>query len=213
MEVEKRIMVNGGMKLPVGYRFHPTEQELILHYLLPKALASPLPSSIIPVFDDFFSHPLTFPGDQEERQRYFFCKKKQEVSGNAHRIKTSSGDGYWKAIRKEREVIARGRTVGIRRTLVFYGTNNSSANCNKTRWCMTEYSLAGFASTKVFGEWAVYKVYKRKESKGRRQRISEGRDHEEEDLNCIHFTIGTDHETCPPPPSPPTSADESGSII
>lgn len=60
--MEKRIVVNGGMRLPIGYRFHPTEQELILHYLLPKAFASPLPSSIIPVFDLFFSHPLTFPG-------------------------------------------------------------------------------------------------------------------------------------------------------
>ena len=62
MEVEKRTMVNRSMKLPIGYRFHPTDQELILHYLLPKAFASPLPSSIIPVFDVFFSHPLTFPG-------------------------------------------------------------------------------------------------------------------------------------------------------
>lgn len=62
MELEKRIVVNGGMRLPIGYRFHPTEQELILHYLLPKTFTSPLPSSIIPVFDVFFSHPLTFPG-------------------------------------------------------------------------------------------------------------------------------------------------------
>ncbi|KAF8118093.1 hypothetical protein N665_0006s0093 [Sinapis alba] len=207
MEVEKRIMVNGSMKLPVGYRFHPTEQELILHYLLPKAFASSLPSSIIPVYDVFFSHPLTFPGDQEERQRYFFCKKRQEVSSNEHKIKISSGNGYWKPIMKEREIIACGRTIGVRRTLVFHGTNNSSSNCNKTRWCMTEYSLAGFASTKaVLGEWAVYKVYKRKESKGRRQRKSRVRDEED-------FTIETNHETCPPPPSPPTSADESGSII
>ncbi|KAJ0260914.1 NAC domain containing protein 84 [Hirschfeldia incana] len=207
MEV-KRTMVNGGMKLPVGYRFHPTEQELILHYLLPKAFASPLPSSIIPVFDAFFSHPFTFPGDQEERQRYFFCKKRQDVSSNAHRIKTSSGDGYWKPIRKEKNIIACGRTVGIRRTLVFHGTNNSSSSCNNTRWCMTEYSLAGFSSTKVSGEWAVYKLYKRKESKGRRQRKSRMKDAEEED-----FTIGSNHEIGPPPPSPPTSADESGSII
>ncbi|CAN6811018.1 unnamed protein product [Brassica oleracea] len=208
MEVEKRIMVNGSMKLPVGYRFHPTEQELILHYLLPKAFASPLPSSIIPVFDVFFSHPLTFPGDQEERQRYFFSKKRQEVSSNDHRIKISSGNGYWKPIRKERGVIACGRTVGIRRTLVFYGTNSSSSSSNKTRWCMTEYCLAGFSSTKVFGEWTVYKVYKRKEPKGRRQRKSRVRDAEEEE-----FTIGSNHEFGPPPPSPPTSADESGSII
>lgn len=89
-------------------------------------------------------------GDQEERQRYFFCKKRQEVSSNEHKIKISSGNGYWKPIMKEREIIACGRTIGVRRTLVFHGTNNSSSNCNKTRWCMTEYSLAGFASTKVY---------------------------------------------------------------
>jgi hypothetical protein len=211
MEVEKRIMVNGGMKLPIGYRFHPTEQELILHYLLPKAFASPLPSSIIPVFDVFFSHPLTIPGDQKEKQRYFFCKKRREMSSNENRLKTSSGEGYWKPSGKERQIVACGRTVGIKRTLVFYEINKSSSNCNKTRWSMTEYCLAGFASTKLFGEWAVYNVYERKGSKGRKQRKPRGRD--DEDLSCIHFTIGSDHETGPPPPSPPTSADESGSII
>jgi len=211
MEVEKSLMVNGGMKLPIGYRFHPTEQELILHYLLPKAFASPLPSSIIPVFDVFFSHPLTIPGDQKEKQRYFFCKKRREMSSNENRLKTSSGEGYWKPSGKERQIVACGRTVGIKRTLVFYEINKSSSNCNKTRWSMTEYCLAGFASTKLFGEWAVYIVYERKGSKGRKQRKSRGRDDEE--LSCIHFTIGSDHETGPPPPSPPTSADESGSII
>ncbi|KAF8052658.1 hypothetical protein N665_1523s0013 [Sinapis alba] len=212
MEVEKRTMVNGGMKLPIGYRFHPTEQELILHYLLPKAFASPLPSSIIPVFDVFSSHPLTFPGDQMEKQRYFFCKKRREVSSNEHRIKISSGEGYWKPIGKERGIIACGRTVGIRRTLAFHETNKSSSS-NKTKWNMTEYCLSGFASAKVLEEWAVYNVYERKASKGRRQRkLSRGR-YDEEDLSCIDFTIGSDHETAPPPPSPPTSADESGSII
>uniref|UniRef100_A0A1J3F341 NAC domain-containing protein 68 n=1 Tax=Noccaea caerulescens TaxID=107243 RepID=A0A1J3F341_NOCCA len=211
MEVEKRIMVNGSMKLPIGYRFHPTEQELILHYLLPKAFASPLPSSIIPVFDVFSSHPLTLPGDQKEKQRYFFCKKRREMSSNENRIKISSGDGYWKPSGKERQIIACGRTVGIRRTLAFYETNKFSSNCNKTRWSMTEYCLAGFASTKVFGEWVVYNVYEGKVSKGRKQRSSRGRD--DQDLTCIRFTIGSEHETGPPPPSPPTSADESESII
>ncbi|KAL1188969.1 NAC domain-containing protein 83 [Cardamine amara subsp. amara] len=207
MELEKRIVVNGGMRLPIGYRFHPTEQELILHYLLPKAFTSPLPSSIIPVFDVFFSHPLTFPGDQKEKQRYFFCKKIRQVSSNEHRIKISSGDGYWKPIGKQRLIIACGKTVGIRRTLAFYETNKSSSHCNKTRWSMTEYCLAGFSSTKVFGEWAVYNVYERKGSKGRNQRKSKGRDDEE--LSCIQFTVGSsDHETGPPPPSPPTSADD-----
>ncbi|CAH8328078.1 unnamed protein product [Eruca vesicaria subsp. sativa] len=206
MEVEKKTMVNGGMKLPIGYRFHPTDQELIFHYMLPKACASPLPSSIIPVFDVFSSHPLTFPGDEKEKQRYFFRKMSREVSRNEHRIKISSGDGYWKTIGKETKIIAYGRTVGIRRTLSFYETNKPfSNNCNKTGWSMTEYSLYGFASKeRVMEEWAVYNVHERKASRGRRQRR-----YDEEDLSCIDFTIETDHETGPPPPSPPTSADES----
>lgn len=91
---------------------------------------------------------LLLSGDQKEKQRYFFCKKR-EVSSNEHRIKISSGDGYWKPIGKERQIIACGKTVGIGRTLAFYETNKSSSTCNKTRWSMTEYCLAGFSSTRV----------------------------------------------------------------
>ncbi|KAG7559413.1 NAC domain [Arabidopsis thaliana x Arabidopsis arenosa] len=193
MEVEKRIVVNGGMKLPIGYRFHPTEQELISFITCSQGLC----------FSFAFLH---HPWDQKEKQRYFFCKKR-EVSSNEHRIKISSGDGYWKPIGKERPIIACGKTFGIRRTLAFYETNKSSSYCNKTRWSMTEYCLAGFASAKVSGEWAVYNVYERKVSKGRKQRKS--REGDDEELRCIdHFTVGSNHETGPPPPSPPTSADE-----
>ncbi|CAN8256396.1 unnamed protein product [Cochlearia groenlandica] len=208
--MEKKIMVNGDMKLPIGYRFYPTEQELILHYLLPKSFASPLPSSIISVFDVFFSHPLTFPGGQKEKHRYFFCKKRREVTSNDNIIKISSNDGYWKHIgKKERQVITCGRTIGVRRTFAFYETEKSSSRCNKTKWIMTEYSLAGFASNKVFEEWSVYNVYERKRFKGRKQRKSN-----EESLSCIDFSIVSDDETnLPPPLSPPTSADESGRIV
>lgn len=52
----------------------------------------------------------------------------------------------------------------------------------------------------------MYNVYERKGSKGRKQRKS--RENDEEELSCIHFTVGSDHENGPPPPSPPTSADE-----
>ena len=75
-----------------------------------------------------------------------YVEQRREVSS---RTKISSGDGYWKPIGKEREIVACGRTVGIRRTLAFHETNKSSCKLNKTRWCMTEYCLAGFASTKV----------------------------------------------------------------
>lgn len=55
---------NGGeLQLPVGFRFRPTDQELILYYLKPKAHSLPLPASFIPQLDEIFqSHPSHLPG-------------------------------------------------------------------------------------------------------------------------------------------------------
>lgn len=37
--------------LPIGFRFRPTDEELLLHYLRRKALACPLPAGVIPDAD------------------------------------------------------------------------------------------------------------------------------------------------------------------
>lgn len=55
-------VVNGGIRLPIGYRFRPTDEELIVHYLKRKAFALPLPASVIPDFDVFHADPWTLPG-------------------------------------------------------------------------------------------------------------------------------------------------------
>ncbi|TKW18594.1 hypothetical protein SEVIR_5G441400v4 [Setaria viridis] len=43
--------------LPIGFRFRPTDEELLLHYLRRKALACPLPAGIIPDADLARLHP------------------------------------------------------------------------------------------------------------------------------------------------------------
>ena len=53
---------NGRFKLPVGYRFHPTDEELVVHYLKRKVLGLPLPASVIPEFDVFQNNPSSLPG-------------------------------------------------------------------------------------------------------------------------------------------------------
>nr|KJB31047.1 hypothetical protein B456_005G195400 [Gossypium raimondii] len=41
-------VINGVLRLPHGFRFHPTDEELVVQYLGRKVLAWPLPASIIP---------------------------------------------------------------------------------------------------------------------------------------------------------------------
>jgi hypothetical protein len=48
--------------LPIGFRFRPTDEELVLHYLRRKAFACPLPADIIPVVDLARIQPSDLPG-------------------------------------------------------------------------------------------------------------------------------------------------------
>ncbi|CAK7327509.1 unnamed protein product [Dovyalis caffra] len=48
-DMEKFNFVRDGMiRLPPGFRFQPTDEELVFQYLQRKILSSPLPASVIP---------------------------------------------------------------------------------------------------------------------------------------------------------------------
>lgn len=82
MENVDNLARNEVMRLPPGFRFHPTDEELILQYLRRKVFSCPLPSSIIPEIDHLYNYdPWDLPG------LYF--------SARAHLIKQSaSHQGY-----------------------------------------------------------------------------------------------------------------------
>ncbi|CAB4305865.1 unnamed protein product [Prunus armeniaca] len=173
MEKLPNFVINGGVKMPVGYRFHPTDEELVIHYLKRKVHAAPLPASIIPDFDVFHTHPWGLPGcggDVREK-RYFFYNKI-----NANEIddsKRAAGCGYWKPMGKEKQIVdpESSEAVGIRKTLVFSQRKRRYHETQtKTRWLMHEYQLLSSqvnpthtqASKMELGNWVVYRVFQRK---------------------------------------------------
>lgn len=56
-------MKNGVLRLPPGFRFHPTDEELVVQYLKRKVYDCPLPASIIPEVDVCKSDPWDLPGN------------------------------------------------------------------------------------------------------------------------------------------------------
>ncbi|KAA0053777.1 NAC domain-containing protein 100-like protein [Cucumis melo var. makuwa] len=63
------------MELPPGFRFHPTDEELITHYLSPKVLSSTFSSPAIAEVDLNKCEPWDLPGRAKmgEKEWYFYC--------------------------------------------------------------------------------------------------------------------------------------------
>ncbi|GAB4848645.1 hypothetical protein Ancab_003355 [Ancistrocladus abbreviatus] len=166
MEKQQLIVSNGGggmmMKLPIGFRFRPTDEELLVHYLKRMTLSLPLPAPVIPVFNVFLSDPWALPGDLKEK-RYFFCK------GKCGKI-TPACSGYWKLIGKDRrkgkEIVASAmnQVVGTRKSLAFY--HGKHPHGSRTSWVMHEYHLFDSTSTQNpvghIEDWVVCLVFQRK---------------------------------------------------
>ncbi|GAB2296008.1 hypothetical protein Dimus_030150 [Dionaea muscipula] len=119
MEKRQDLLSNGGLKvpnLPIGFRFCPTDEELLVHYLKRRALSLPLPASVIPDFNVFHADPWALPGDLREK-RYFFWKR-----NCSSKIMAATGSGFWKLLGKGKQIVASGtnQVVGTRQRLGFY---------------------------------------------------------------------------------------------
>ncbi|KAL2560020.1 NAC domain containing protein 83 [Forsythia ovata] len=130
---------NGVLRLPPGFRFHPTDEELLVQYLKRKVLSYPLPASIIPEVDVNKSDPWDLPGDSEQ-ERYFFSTMEVKYP-NGNRSNRATGSGYWKATGSDKKIVSSRshQVVGMKKTLVFY-TGKPPNGC-RTDWIMHEYRL------------------------------------------------------------------------
>ncbi|KAI4343429.1 hypothetical protein L6164_010777 [Bauhinia variegata] len=89
MEKKVSFVKNGELRLPPGFRFHPTDEELVVQYLRCKVFCRPLPASIIPDVDVCKSDPWDLPGDSEQ-ERYFFSTREAKYP-NGNRGKPTRG--------------------------------------------------------------------------------------------------------------------------
>ncbi|KAL3653874.1 hypothetical protein CASFOL_003555 [Castilleja foliolosa] len=152
--------------LPIGFRFHPTDEELVVHYLKRKVFSLPLPVSIIPDLDVFQLNPWDFPGSLKEK-RYFFTQKRMNLKNKCW---SSDCGGYWKRTNKEKQILdpITRLVIGLNKSHVFY--KMEKARGLKTQWIMQEFCLVGSATTpysaqKIMmqvGDWVVCRVYQRR---------------------------------------------------
>ncbi|KAK6261992.1 hypothetical protein QUC31_007808 [Theobroma cacao] len=142
--MNKLNFVREGMtKLPPGFRFQPTDEELVFQYLKCKVFSFPLPASIIPEINVCKYDPWDLPGESEQ-ERYFFSSKEAKYRiGN--RINRATASGYWKATGLDKQITSRRYQIaGMRKTLVFH--MGKPPHGSRTDWIMHEYRLVTVAS-------------------------------------------------------------------
>ncbi|KAG0454584.1 hypothetical protein HPP92_023876 [Vanilla planifolia] len=130
-------------KLPPGFRFHPTDQELILHYLRKKATGTlPPASDIIAEVDLYKFNPWELPekaffGEGE----WFFFSPRDRKYPNGVRPNRAAACGYWKATGTDKPILAAdsSQCLGVKKALVFY--KGRPPKGVKSDWVMHEYRL------------------------------------------------------------------------
>ncbi|XP_056867272.1 putative NAC domain-containing protein 61 isoform X2 [Raphanus sativus] len=131
-------------ELPVGFRFYPTEVELISFYLrIQLGGGHATIYSLIPIIDVFNVEPTQLPNLAGERcrgdkEQWLFFVPRQEREARGGRPSRTTNSGYWKATGSPGPVFSPdNRVIGVKKTMVFY--IGKAPKGRKTKWKMNEY--------------------------------------------------------------------------
>ncbi|WOL12035.1 hypothetical protein Cni_G20799 [Canna indica] len=149
--------------LPPGFRFHPTDEELVTLYLASKVFNGGFFGIDIVEVDLHRCEPWELPevARMGEREWYFFSLRDRKYPTGL-RTNRATGAGYWKATGKDRQVhsATSGALVGKKKTLVFY--KGRAPRGQKTKWVLHEYRLDGQYSirhTSCQEEWVICRIF------------------------------------------------------
>jgi hypothetical protein len=170
------------MQVPVGFRFHPTDEELVAHYLHGKiaSTSSCNRSEALEIIRDLDLYRLE-PWDLHESCKigededssswstkqtdwYFFSHKDRKYpTGN--RANRATAAGFWKATGRDKPIheAKLQQLIGQRKTLVFY--KGRAPHGEKTDWIMHEFRLDGNLADMTApcedGSWVVCRVFRK----------------------------------------------------
>ncbi|CAN4113684.1 unnamed protein product [Withania somnifera] len=131
-----------GSTLPPGFRFYPSDEELICHYLYKKIANQEVIKGTLVEIDLHTCEPWQLPevAKLNSNEWYFFSFRDRKYATGV-RTNRATISGYWKATGKDRTVIdpQTGTLIGMRKTLVFY--KNRAPHGIKSGWIMHEFRL------------------------------------------------------------------------
>ncbi|CAI5953203.1 unnamed protein product [Closterium sp. NIES-65] len=151
--------------LPPGFRFHPTDEELLCYYLRRRVDNRRISFNVMGDIDLYKFEPWDLPSRASSplmgNDEWFFFTPRDRKYPSGLRSNRATPAGYWKATGKDRPVFAANRggggggssnggggggggsgattVIGFKKTLVFYRGRAPAGE--KTDWVMQEYRL------------------------------------------------------------------------
>ncbi|PKU77843.1 transcription factor JUNGBRUNNEN 1 isoform X1 [Dendrobium catenatum] len=155
-----------------GFRFHPTDEELVGFYLRRKVdKKKPLSIDIIKQIDIYKYDPWDLPklSNIGEKEWYFFCMRGRKYR-NSIRPNRVTGSGFWKATGIDRPIYSCSNPdecIGLKKSLVYY--RGSAGKGSKTDWMMHEFRLPSSNKTSNKSppsineaeSWTICRIFKR----------------------------------------------------
>ncbi|CAL9094028.1 unnamed protein product [Musa textilis] len=149
-----------------GFRFHPTEEELIDFYLRRKVEGKRFSVDLIAFLDLYRYDPWELPALATigEKQWFFYVPRDRKYR-NGDRPNRVTTSGYWKATGADRVIRSSEslRPIGLKKTLVFYF--GKAPKGIRSGWIMNEYRLPQCENHQhQKAEISICRVYKRGDS-------------------------------------------------
>ncbi|XP_020100718.1 NAC domain-containing protein 76-like [Ananas comosus] len=154
------------LTVPPGFRFHPTDEELLYYYLRKKVAYEPIDLNVIRDVDLNKLEPWDLEdkcriGSGPQDEWYCFSHKDKKYPTGT-RTNRATAAGFWKATGRDKAIhLGDSRRIGMRKTLVFY--TGRAPHGKKSEWIMHEYRLDDESLHEVQEDgWVVCRVFKKK---------------------------------------------------